>query len=46
MQSDVRLGPVIEGDCREFAGVQDYVYTAPPSLLYVANTVQAQTVGY
>ncbi|WP_462376360.1 SagB/ThcOx family dehydrogenase [Rikenella microfusus] len=29
---------VAEGDFRELAGVQDYVYTAPLNLLYIANT--------
>lgn len=32
------LEPVVEGDYRTFAGVQDYVYTAPLNLLYIANT--------
>lgn len=34
------LEPVIEGDYRELAGVQEYVYTAPLNLLYIANTVR------
>lgn len=31
------LEPIVEGDCRGLAGVQDYVYTAPLNLLYIAN---------
>lgn len=31
------LDPVASGDCREIAGTQDYVYTAPLNLLYIAN---------
>lgn len=31
------LEPVVEGNFRELSGVQDYVYTAPLNLLYIAN---------
>jgi len=34
---DQELIPVVEGDYRQYAGVQGYVATAPINLIYVAN---------
>ncbi|NDV47068.1 SagB/ThcOx family dehydrogenase [Paludibacter sp. 221] len=32
-----QLNPVVEGDFRNLAGLQDFVYTAPLNLVFVAN---------
>jgi nitroreductase len=32
-----QLLPIVEGDFRKMAGRQDYVYTAPVNLIYVAD---------
>lgn len=34
------LEQAAEGNFREYAGVQDYVYTAPLNLLYIANMIR------
>jgi nitroreductase len=40
-----QLLPIVEGDFRKMAGRQDYVYTAPVNLIYVADLGKLKDLG-